>query len=100
MIYFIQKILIYNSINVLYNPAFNPFGGSFVTFIVLYNRPNGNLFDGSQVIYNLKSSWILASGVKISNNSYMNFNPKWQLCKITHPPSLDLSIIASLATLS
>jgi len=63
-------------LKVLYNPAFNPFGGSLVTLIVLYKRPNGNLVDGSQVIYNLKSSCKLASGVRISNNSFMNLIPK------------------------
>jgi len=87
-------------LKVLYNPAFKPFGGSLVTLIVLYKSPNGNLVDGSHVIYNLKSSWILASGVRISNNSFMNLIPKWQLWRITHPPVSPLSLHVSLATLS
>lgn len=87
-------------LNVLYNPAFNPFGGSLVTLIAFYKRPNGNLVDGSQVMYNLKSSWKLASGVKISSNSYMNLIPKWQLLSISHAPLSPQSLVASLATLS
>lgn len=59
-------------LKVLYNPAFNPFGGSLVTLIVLYKSPNGNLIEGSQVMNNLKSSCNGESGTKMSSNSYMN----------------------------
>jgi len=44
--------------------------------MALYNKPNGNLFEGSQVKYNLNSSCIGYSGVNKSKSSYMNLRPK------------------------
>jgi hypothetical protein len=63
-------------VNVLYNPAFNPLGGSLVTLIVFYSKPNGNLGCYSQVIQSLKSSLMVASGVTIDSISSMNLRPK------------------------
>lgn len=88
---------------VLFNPAFNPLGGSLVTLIEFYNKARGNFLCGSQVIHNLKSSWITKSyfsGCKIFIISSIKFNPKWQFYKITQLPFTNPSFIAAKATFS
>jgi len=65
-------------VNVLFNPALSPLGGSFVTFNVFYSRPSGNFGCYSQVIQSLKSSWIAAVGTTKVSISSINPKPKWQ----------------------
>jgi hypothetical protein len=51
-------------VNVLYNPALTPLGGSLVTLTALCSNPNGKLLLDSQVIQSLNSSchYIARSG--------------------------------------
>jgi len=42
-------------VKVLKRPAFNPLGGSLVTFKEVYKRPNGKSLWGSLVIQSLNS---------------------------------------------
>lgn len=90
--------------NVLCKPALIPLGGSLVTFNVFYNKPNGKLGFSSQVIQSLNSSCngnLGASGLIILVSiSSIYFRPKWQFCKIIHPPCSAHFSIYLLATIS
>merc|ERR1719191_2464604 len=67
-------------------PAFRPAGGSNVTLIAICNRPIGKRSVISHVIQRRKSSSISGVLVSTSSNSFMYPMPRWQFCRITHPP--------------
>lgn len=87
-------------VKVLCKPAFNPLGGSLVTLIECYNKLRGNKLWGSQVIHNLKSSWMNSWLSIILSNYPIKSRPKWQFCKITQDPigkAFSSSILAILS---
>lgn len=78
-----------NVVNVLYNPALTPFGGSLVTLIAFYNKPNGKPSLGSQLIHILNESCDLpihSSSINLLSNSDIKLIPKWQFYNNTHSP--------------
>ena len=84
---------------VRFNPAFNPWGGSFVNLTDICNKVIGNKWCTSVVIHRRKESSTVSLSIKASINSSMNGKQRWQFWSNTHPPFKIIKICDALRVL-